>query len=57
MGISTKMVRRYARKLETKGFLRRMIRTGNTNRFDLGRLFDALLSAVQDGARTGERGG
>ena len=51
------MVRRYARKLETKGFLRRMIRTGNTNRFDLGRLFDALLSAVQDGARTGERGG
>ena len=57
MGISTKMVRRYARTLETKGFLRRMIRTGNTNRFDLGPLFDALLKAVQDSAHTGGRGG
>ena len=54
MGISTKMVRRYAQALEQKGFLQRVIRTGNTNRFDLGPLFDKLLKTVQDSSRQGE---
>lgn len=43
MGISTKMARRYAQALEQKGFMRRKIRIGNTNRFDLSPLFDKLL--------------
>ena len=47
MGVTTKMVRRYARTLEHKGFLRRMRRGGNTNLFDLTPLFDKLLEAVQ----------
>jgi hypothetical protein len=46
MGVSDKMVRRHAQTLERKGYLRREQRTGQTNRFDLGPLFDALLSAI-----------
>ena len=42
MGVSTKMVRRYAQSLETKGYLGRRVRRGGTNRFDLNRLFDRL---------------
>jgi hypothetical protein len=42
MGISDKMARRHAQNLETKGYLRRVMRTGQTNRFDLTPLFDAL---------------
>lgn len=42
MGISKKMARRYAQSLEEKKFLNRLIRTGNTNRFDLTPLFDKL---------------
>ena len=47
MGVSTKMVRRYAQALEQKGCLRRVIRTGNTNLFDLEPLFKKLLEAVR----------
>jgi DNA-binding MarR family transcriptional regulator len=47
MGVSDKMARRHARSLEDKKYLRREIRTGSTNRFDLSPLFDALLRAVQ----------
>lgn len=43
MGVGVKMARRYAKQLEDKGFLRREIRQGNTNQFDLEPLFDALL--------------
>ena len=57
MGISTKMVRRYGQALERKGYLQRVIRTGHTNRFDLGPLFDKLLKTVQDGVLSGERVG
>ena len=52
MGISTKMVRRYALALEQKGYLRRVIRKGNTNRFDLEPLFDKLLKVVESGPTT-----
>lgn len=55
MGISAKMVRRYAQALDKKGCLQRVIRTGNTNRFNLEPLFDKLLKTVQDGGQTGER--
>ncbi len=47
MGISSKMARRHAQSLEAKGYLRREIRVGQTNRFDLSPLFDALLKGVQ----------
>jgi predicted ArsR family transcriptional regulator len=42
MGISDKMARRHAQNLETKGYLRRVMRTGQTHRFDLTALFDTL---------------
>ena len=48
MGISTKMARRYAQALERKGFLRRVVRTGNTNRFDLEPLFNKLLKVMRN---------
>ena len=58
MGISTKMVRRYAKNLEQKGCLKRLIRTGHTNRFDQAPLFDKLLQqAVQDSDLAGVGGG
>lgn len=47
MGISDKMARRYAQSLEAKKYLRREIRKGQTNRFDLSPLFDALLRTVR----------
>lgn len=47
MGVSDKMVRRYAQSLEAKKYLRRQLRTGQTNRFDLSPLFDALLRAAR----------
>lgn len=55
MGISDKMVRRYAKDLETKGFLRRQIRIGRTNRFDLTPLFDKLRDANREERRTRPR--
>jgi len=45
MGVTHKMVRRYAKSLEEKGYLHREPRAGFTNQFDLTRLFDALLKA------------
>ena len=53
MGISTKTVRRHAHNLEAKGFLKRVIRAGNTNRFELAPLFDKLLQVVKDVDRAG----
>lgn len=47
MGISLKMARRHAQQLEVKKYLRREIRRGKTNKFDLSPLFDALLKATQ----------
>jgi DNA-binding MarR family transcriptional regulator len=46
MGVSDKMVRRYAKSLEAKGFLKRELRQANTNRFDLTPLFQALERRV-----------
>lgn len=54
MGVSTKMVRRYAQTLEQKGCLQRVVRTGNTNLFDLGPLFSKLLEVVHTGDPTSE---
>lgn len=48
MGTSTKTARRLAQSLAEKGFLRRVIRTGNTNRFDLAPLFEKLLHIVRE---------
>ena len=56
MGVSDKMVRRYAQSLETKKYLRREIRVGQTNRFDLTLLFDALsVVAVQTKKQTARK--
>lgn len=46
MGISHKMARTHAKSLETKKLLRRQMRVGQTNRFDLVPLFDALSAAM-----------
>jgi len=43
MGISHKSARRYAQSLEQKGYLRRQVRVGATNRFEL----KALVAAVE----------
>lgn len=42
MGVSDKMVRRYAKSLQQKGYLRRQFRTMAANAFDLTDLFNAL---------------
>ncbi len=47
MGISDKMVRRYAAELELKGCIKRNSRVGSTNAFDMTPLFDALQQAVE----------
>lgn len=47
MGISDKMARRHAQSLEAKKYLKRQIRIGQTNRFDLSPLFDALLRVAR----------
>jgi DNA-binding MarR family transcriptional regulator len=46
MGISDKMVRRYAQSLSKKGYLRRMFQRRAANRFDLTALFGALSRAT-----------
>lgn len=46
MGVTTKMVRRYAKQLEEKGYLMRMARIGSSNKFELQPLFNALAQAV-----------
>jgi hypothetical protein len=55
MNISDKMCRRYAKSLETKGYLRRLLRMNNTNTFDLSGLFNALLGAIEREKREIER--
>jgi DNA-binding transcriptional regulator YhcF (GntR family) len=47
MNITHKQVRRYAKALEDKGFLRRTARIGSSNSFDLQPLFDALAGALK----------
>jgi DNA-binding transcriptional MocR family regulator len=47
MGISVKMARRHAQTLEGKKYLRREMRRGRTNRFDLSPLFEGLLTVAQ----------
>jgi DNA-binding MarR family transcriptional regulator len=42
MGVSSTAVRNHARSLEAKGYLRREMQVGSTNRFDLSPLFKAL---------------
>ena len=54
MGISHKMARTHAKSLEDKKLLRRLMRIGRTNRFDLTPLFAALAKAVAD-ERPGRR--
>ena len=48
MGISAKMARRHAQSLEVKKYLKRRMRVGQTNHFDLNPLFDAVVKAVQE---------
>ncbi len=50
MGISTAYARRLARDLQIKGLLRRAVRVGTTNRFDLTPLFAKLASVVEQEA-------
>lgn len=47
MGVTAKAARRYAKDMEAKGYLQREKRIGQTNRFDLTGLFDALLKAAE----------
>lgn len=57
MGVSDKMARRHARNLEAKKYMRREFRVGQTNRFDLTPLFDALLKIAkqQEGKKARHR--
>jgi DNA-binding MarR family transcriptional regulator len=48
MGVSDKMVRRYALSLEQKGYLVRITRQARTNRFDLRKLFSALEKRLEE---------
>jgi hypothetical protein len=60
MGISHKMARRHAQSLDQKKFLKREVRTGQTNKFDLTPLFDRLQAAesitLADEALSARRG-
>ena len=47
MGVTDKMVRRYAANLEAKGYLKRGARIGSTNTFALEPLFTALQKALE----------
>lgn len=51
MGVTDKMVRRYAANLELKGYLLRRTRSGKTNLFDLTPLFVALQNHISDGRK------
>jgi Helix-turn-helix domain len=48
MGVTDKMVRRYAANLEGKGYLQRQARIGSTNTFNLNPLFVALAKALEE---------
>lgn len=47
MGVTDKMVRRYAANLEGKGYLKREARIGSTNTFNLNPLFIALAAKLK----------
>jgi Helix-turn-helix domain len=49
MGITDKMVRRYAQSLDKKGYLRRQYQVRSANRFDLTGLFEALSRLAANG--------
>ena len=49
MGVSVPYTRKIARSLEGKNLLRRQVRRGQTNRFDLTPLFKRLVARVDDG--------
>jgi hypothetical protein len=51
MGVSVKYARKIAVDLESKKLLRRVVRIGTTNRFDLTPLFDALAKHVVEAAK------
>ena len=48
MGVSVPYARKIARSLENKKLLRRQVRRGQTNRFDLTPLFARLVAQVRD---------
>ncbi len=48
MGVSVAYARTIGRTLERKGYLRRILRTGQTVKFDLNRLFQALATEATD---------
>ena len=48
MGVTDKMVRRYAANLEGKGYLVRQARIGSTNTFNLNPFFAALAAALEE---------
>ena len=48
MGVSVPYARKIARSLERKKLLRRQVRRGQTNRFDLTPLFAKLIAQVND---------
>jgi hypothetical protein len=50
MGVTVKQVRRITRSIEAKGYLKRVGRIGNSNRFNLQPLFDALANAHREEA-------
>ncbi len=47
MGVTPTAVRGYARSLETKGYLKRVMREAQTNKFQLEPLFKALEKLLQ----------
>lgn len=48
MGVTDTTVRNYARSLEEKGYLKRIMRVGETNRYNLQPLFDAVEKKAQE---------
>ena len=52
MGVSTVYARRLARSLETKGYLRRTMRKGETNQFNLQPLFERFAEYAEQQGKT-----
>jgi DNA-binding MarR family transcriptional regulator len=52
MGVTPTAVRGYARNLEEKGYLQREMRTAQTNKFHLEKLFAALERMIPEPANT-----
>jgi hypothetical protein len=57
MGISAQAARNLARSLSRKGYLHRELRRGETNRFFLGPLFQALEKLLQEDEQRKAKGG